>query len=779
MSENEDVDVSSFQPDVSSLDTTETPHTTQTGSRSIVALLGGQPRAAPAAAKPDTAKRRRKNTDRPTGPTQGRIVLNAPGSTAWSVSVARRDEEDSASGGSGIGPGATGKAKAAARQGGGEEDELKEMKKRAKSTRGRAGVTRGRGGRKARGIDGDTFQSSQHEDTGESPAHFPRSPPPLSMLTPLAEYDADYVDDSLPAESSGISPGKKRGRPKKARTGPTQSRKSTRSASTVRNISPEYAVIRSSSPNEVTFTGQSSQTKSNGTNKHPPFSRVNTASNSSIKGASQKDPIDVEEGQKTGPRKIAFASDAKPTHAFFSRLNQDPSSRATSVTSDRTATESTRTLPPGPGAESSPFLPVNPPKMQIDVAEASQTSNKPVKSTGKIAHSFFQTNGVAIKPGQLKQGWGGGLKEGHEWLAPWPGHAWPVHEGADLDINGAGPSRPRRSFKPTPIEDDGVFWQSVLSDATADSGPSRGVINGKRTKRPDSSNRETFCERFRPRRASQVLGNVTEATYLRDWLSALSVGNQESDGPKVMRRLPKRRPKLDDWIVDDIGANGLPDWIEEWDGDEVPEPYEEPDLPLGHRPESYAPLSMRLANSILLTGPNGSGKSAAVHAAATELGWEVFEVYPGIGKRTGGNLMSLVGDVGKNHMVGKGKEKEKASASNGATGGIKSFLEFQGDEHDGAVQMGSQGEPIEVDDGHPDRPATPPPRLRNSSVHSTPFRDDQKFRQSLILIEEVDILFEEESTFWPAVVALIAESRRPVVMTCNGATFPPGVQSHC
>jgi hypothetical protein len=46
------------------------------------------------------------------------------------------------------------------------------------------------------------------------------------------------------------------------------------------------------------------------------------------------------------------------------------------------------------------------------------------------------------------------------------------------------------------------------------------------------------------------------------------------------------------------------------------------------------------------------------------------------------------------------------------------------------------------------------------------------FRQSLILIDECDILFNEENTFWPAVIALIRDSRRPVVLICNGTSSP-------
>ncbi|KAG8820529.1 hypothetical protein FRC17_010129 [Serendipita sp. 399] len=40
--------------------------------------------------------------------------------------------------------------------------------------------------------------------------------------------------------------------------------------------------------------------------------------------------------------------------------------------------------------------------------------------------------------------------------------------------------------------------------------------------------------------------------------------------------------------------------------------------------------------------------------------------------------------------------------------------------------------------------------------------------QSLILVEEADIMFQSDVNFWPTLVSFIRSSRRPVIITCNG-----------
>ncbi|SJX66512.1 uncharacterized protein SRS1_11337 [Sporisorium reilianum f. sp. reilianum] len=291
---------------------------------------------------------------------------------------------------------------------------------------------------------------------------------------------------------------------------------------------------------------------------------------------------------------------------------------------------------------------------------------------------------------------------------------------------------------------------------------------------------QLWTDAFRPRLASACLGNERNAGYLRDWLRRLLVaapGSVRTTDSKrkhaVQRRVDRRRKKrarrgysdddedesddLTDFIVDDDDDE---DAVGEWDDEAADEqwfgkfatidrastasddecvdvkssqgttteskPVEatpradaQPDAPQ----HTLAPLD-RLTNCMLLTGPTGSGKTASVYACAAELGYEVFELYPGMGKRSGKELLAAVGDLARNHMV-----------SSGGVGGGATFNKPLQPNASGAVAAA--------------------------------------VRQSLILIEEADVLFEEDKGFWAAVVELVAESKRPVVVVCNELELVP------
>jgi len=135
-------------------------------------------------------------------------------------------------------------------------------------------------------------------------------------------------------------------------------------------------------------------------------------------------------------------------------------------------------------------------------------------------------------------------------------------------------------------------------------------------------------------------------------------------------------------------------------------------------------------NTIVISGPIGCGKTATVFAVAKELGYAVFEVNPG-SRRNGKDVLDLVGDMSRNHLVHHAKNAPETN--------------------------------------------NPFAKVKAAKEGTNTLEEDLQMRQkqSLILFEEVDILFEEDKNFWSTVISLMAKSKRPVVLTCNDESLLP------
>jgi hypothetical protein len=657
-----------------------------------------------------------------------------------------------------VAPVAAGKGRGRPKEGG-EEDELKEMSKRAKQTAKVSGQKRGKKKGAAEDQDdpgGDTAMSSPskselHEASTGRRAESQADSSFIGTGTPPAGNGAASQQS---AASGATSPPTKRNRA-------ARPRKSAAPLTTPRQTSPEIVTIPSSDPPIPT----SPEVRVIGANilkaSHPFFSRTNSTSS---KGAAD-DPIDIDEApKKAGPKKLVFAADTKPAHPLFARpVTVNGNSQAHNA---------------GPGS-----IP----------EETALSDHEPGPAKSTKVHAFFNGSGGGAIPGRIKNGWGRGIKEGEEPRAVWPGGAFPNHVTTEPTPKTEVAQVPRRAKVLPAVESNpSPFWSSVLEKASEKTGSSGSgqvrpyqhttepmsrppyiadhpAISSVKRRKVDS-NRETWAERYRPTAANQVLGNEAEASYLRDWLRVLSVGASDGTPRKVVRKVKKGKGQLvEGWIVDDAGIFGdaVDKFNEEEEGLEYVE-YEEPDLALGQRPSAYPELATaQLTNTLLLVGPSGTGKSAAVHAAAIELGWGIFEVYPGMGKRTGGNMMSWVGDVGKNHLVVKGGRAETIQTPKDGIGSYFGGAVKRNREADDPIAIsGSQGsmkDPIEIEES---------PR-EEKELELDVAETSTAVRQSLILIDEADILFAEENTFWPAVISLIAESRRPVIITCNGRLKVP------
>ncbi|KAI1759394.1 P-loop containing nucleoside triphosphate hydrolase protein [Hypoxylon sp. FL1150] len=272
----------------------------------------------------------------------------------------------------------------------------------------------------------------------------------------------------------------------------------------------------------------------------------------------------------------------------------------------------------------------------------------------------------------------------------------------------------------------------------------------------DRSTCETvaWAQKYAPSSAERVLQNGREAELLRDWLvnlkvQAVDTGAVES-GTKPKGAMPvkmkgKRKKKLDGFIISsDDEADELNE-VDDVEGDEPPDSNVKKTVVRSSRSSSE---NGRLANAVVLSGPHGCGKTATVYAIAKELDFEVFEINPGA-RRNGKDVLEKVGDMTRNHLV----QQHKGDAPNDGTGKQGTMAAFF------KPKAAAVPGPIR-------KPAEPPTGKDVKKAAKAQ-------KQSLILLEEADILYEEDKQFWATVISMISQSKRPFIMTCNDEALLP------
>ncbi|TLS30499.1 hypothetical protein PpBr36_03422 [Pyricularia pennisetigena] len=305
----------------------------------------------------------------------------------------------------------------------------------------------------------------------------------------------------------------------------------------------------------------------------------------------------------------------------------------------------------------------------------------------------------------------------------------------------------------------------------------------------DRSQRESqaWTQKYAPGAVSDVLQAERETSLLKEWLIALQVQSVDTGadtalgrgkgGPKAIDAGQKKRKrrKLDNFIVssdeDDNELNELSDSEAESSLSVTGGFAKKTVIRSSKAASSKAGKEMpRLKNAVVISGPHGCGKTAAVYAVAKELGFEVFEISPG-SRRNGKDILEKIGDMTRNHLV----QQHQASA---VTPGDEDVHVSIDDGVAKEVQSGKQATMGSFFKPNTKTKPTPKPQPAPNPAASTKQPETKKVtskiqKQSLILLEEVDILYEEDKNFWTTVMGLMAQSKRPFIMTCNDESLVP------
>ncbi|KAI9260758.1 hypothetical protein BDA99DRAFT_513135 [Phascolomyces articulosus] len=381
----------------------------------------------------------------------------------------------------------------------------------------------------------------------------------------------------------------------------------------------------------------------------------------------------------------------------------------------------------------------------------------------------------------------------------------------------------------------------------------------------DDWNQLPWTEKHRPTSIIDLLVNQRAHNYLLEWLQQLKVQSPISEEvTATQHQARKRRRRLQQEASPDLAFEELT-----LDDEELEEEDDEWDYPHSEEKKDDSGSDFEMSgtkkkrqsqrqqyqrkrsrkehannkkkknvrsNLMLVFGPHGVGKTTSVYTAAQQVGYEVFEINPGM-RRAGKDLMAAVGEMTKSHQV---NFLDHASAS----------LSSSSQQQQQQQQQQQPAEPI-IDKSQKDissmfQKITSPKKRsqeeekqqdstnnkkrrmakessvvtkkktksngimshfgriktsRNVSMEeeedkatSSDWEDDMDYKmhheqeevpnqwmkqplastkQSLILLEEVDLLFDDDKGFWTAVLELAQTSKRPIIMTCNDTDMVP------
>ncbi|KAJ8037366.1 ATPase family AAA domain-containing protein 5 [Holothuria leucospilota] len=304
-----------------------------------------------------------------------------------------------------------------------------------------------------------------------------------------------------------------------------------------------------------------------------------------------------------------------------------------------------------------------------------------------------------------------------------------------------------------------------------------------------------WCDKYQPTSSEEVLGNTSSVKKLAGWLS---------EWKTKIHRLKKKEAKALK------GSSGEPNEDSESDF--------EPSDEGGSDSEDDGD---GLCNTILITGPHGVGKTSMVYACAKEMGFKVIEVNAS-SKRVGRQILDDLGEATQSHqLTGQAgvksanlaqffKVKSPSAASSKPQPKPpkpkihKAFAAFvkagakKSDSENMKSPQQKKTSPQKTASKRPTKKVSPKKgKASPKKVQGSPKRVAAKIKSpangkkasqvaklaapdkgksgvsgaSLILFDEVDIIFDEDKGFLNAVSTFMAGAKRPIILTTSDTHF--------
>lgn len=241
----------------------------------------------------------------------------------------------------------------------------------------------------------------------------------------------------------------------------------------------------------------------------------------------------------------------------------------------------------------------------------------------------------------------------------------------------------------------------------------KSIVNSKFSPSMGQYRAHVWTEKYKPSTVSEIVGNCASVQQLRRWLEAWRKASE--DVSKLSYRDENKRKKKRKEAIDDDDFL-VSDNSSDASGSNLP------------------------LNIAILSGPNGSGKTSSVYALAKDLGFKVLEVNASE-KRNGKLVLSKLSEATQSHQV-----QQSNTAQQGFAALFSSNLN--------STKTKSQ-------------------KTKEAPKSCNDEEDDKAKKMSLILFEDVDIVFEEEDEgFLSAISNLVSTSKRPVILTTTDPESP-------